>query len=494
MKLVILAPTPDYEANAGARIRYGRIASSLADAGIIMTIEYIGSFDPLTAVCDVVVVSKCYDGRALVVAAILSRRGVKVGIDVFDDYFSQNADSRLNRFRAWLRQIVDMIDFALCSTTVTAAVIARHAPGLPVHLLNDPAPSFDKAVLAANLREKLSEARDSGRIRLGWFGIGDNPIFPVGLSDVSAFASMIRSLASNVFAVELSILTNVRSLDATRLAMIANLPAMTTVNVWSEEQEKELLRASLLCFLPVNAQHFSAAKSLNRAITALCGGCQILSVGYPLYAPLEPLVYRDATNFLDDLDKANMRLSRESLGTLEARIEEFASPAHEAHALANFLDSLPHRVNSKDTAGEPIYLIHGVATNAAAHDMVKAAGGLSVGSPFCKAPLDFDVLFEAGPGKQLAMLVSETLVSRMARAQRKSLIDRERIAGRKYWEVPEGRPGRKNDAAGTGSSLPLQFARYPSVMLSIIESLGSTFGAGRTLFSENSPVPFEPAV
>lgn len=494
MKLIILAPSPGYEANAGARIRYVRIAPGLVEAGIDLSIEYIGSFDPLTAVCDVVLISKCYDARALVAAAILSRRGIKVGIDLFDDYFSQAADSRLNRFRTWLRQIIDLSDFALCSTTVTAAVIASHSPGLPIQLLNDPAPSSDDGELGAILREKLSEARSSGRIRLGWFGIGDNPIFPVGLSDVSAFAGVMRNLASQGYTVDLSILTNVRSLDANRLAMIANLPVMARVEIWSEEREKNLLRDSLLCFLPVSARRFSVAKSLNRAVTALCSGCQVLSVGYPLYAQLEPLIYRDAADFVSDLDKANMRLSRVSLGMLKLRIEELASPAREAVALAAFLRALEEGATTNDLADLPLYLVHGVATNAAAHGVVKAAGGLSVGSPFCKAPMDFDVRFEIRPAKKLVMLVSETAVSRIARIHRKRLIGRGRISGRKYWEFAENNLGSKNDTDWTGMSLPLQFSLYPSVMISIQEKLFSVFGPGRTLFSENSPVPFGSAI
>lgn len=492
MKLVILAPSPDYAANAGARIRYGRIASALAAGGVELTIQPIGGFDPRSAECDVVVMSKCYDARSLVAADVLSRRGVKVGIDLFDDYFSQAADSRLGRFRAWLRQIAGMTDFALCSTAATASIVAKQAPGLAVHLLNDPAPAFDDDMLAARCQEKWSTARASGRLQIGWFGIGDNPMFPVGLTDVAAFAGMIGRLADQGLAVDLSILTNARSLDVARLAMISALPVPTKVSLWSEEAEAALLKTSLLCVLPVNFQPFSAAKSLNRAVTALASGCQVLSVGVPLYDALDPLIYRDADNFLEDLEAGDLRLSSRSIATLRERLDATASPSREAAGLASFLRDIVQSPTRGAHAEQPLYLVHGIVTTPAVHNLVRQVGGLSVGSPFCTRMFDFDVLFEAKRGKRLAMLLSETAMARLSPAYRKRLMPRGRTSGQKYWEVMDGSAVSKDEVAEP-RSLSLQLALYPSVMRAIAERLDQAFGSGRTLYSEDSGLPFESA-
>ncbi|HZU51293.1 MAG TPA: hypothetical protein VE968_05380, partial [Sphingomicrobium sp.] len=172
MKLTVLIPSEEYRNNAGARIRYGRIAPELERHGVRLTFEDISKFDARTVNCDLLLVSKCYDARSLVAAEILSRRGLRVGVDLFDDYFSQIGDSRMVRFRGWLRQMLARSDFALCSTLAMQKVIERYAPSVAVHVLNDPAPPIDEARLAAILREKRDEARASGRLKLAWFGVG----------------------------------------------------------------------------------------------------------------------------------------------------------------------------------------------------------------------------------------------------------------------------------------------------------------------------------
>jgi hypothetical protein len=489
MKIVVLAPSAYYAANAGARIRYARIAPFLNDRGITLTIEPLAAFDPRRAACDIVIISKCYDAHALLAAEILGRRGVAVGFDLFDDYFSQSDDSRLIQRRAWLAQMVCLSRFALCSTAVTANIVRGLAPSLPVHVMNDPAPPFDDRAMGLALRDKMSAARTSAKIRVGWFGIGDNPHFAVGLSDLSAFASVLGQLATSGFAVELSILTNARSLDAAGLAAIANLPVATTVGLWSEAAEAELLSRSLLCFLPVNAQRFSIAKSLNRAITALAGGCQLLSVGYPLYAALDPLIYREADDFIGDLRAGAMRFSADTLALFKQRIEQFASPERESAALASFLQQLSTSVAARPV--EKLYLVHGVASSRAAHVLAKRAGALSVKSPFSDAALDYDVMFAAGAGKRLAMILSNSAIRQTPSAIRRQAVVR-RIAGRKYWEIADPALDGGPDGTWRQPSLPLQLALYPWVMQSIGAMLERTFGPGRVLLSENSHLPFEP--
>src|SRR5262245_60762119 len=105
MKVHVLVPSEEYKNYAGARIRYGRLQPRLAKLGIKLTLQDIAEFDPDRAACDALIISKCHDARALVAAAAVANRGRLVGVDLFDDYFSQEADSRLSRFRLWLRQL-----------------------------------------------------------------------------------------------------------------------------------------------------------------------------------------------------------------------------------------------------------------------------------------------------------------------------------------------------------------------------------------------------
>jgi hypothetical protein len=488
MKMVILIPSEEYKNNAGARIRYGRLAPRLADHGISLTLENISDFDPRSAHCDVLVISKCHDARAVLAAEVLARRGALVGIDLFDDYFSQHADSRLARYRHWLGQILSRCDFAMCSTPVMRGVIGSFAPELAVHIVNDPGPDIDADRLRKALNAKLSAARSGGRIGLCWYGVGDNPNFAVGISDLADFAGAIRQLATAGPAVDLSILTNRRALDAQHLAMIAVLPATVSVAEWSEAAEAELLASSFACFLPVNAQGFSAAKSLNRAVTALAAGCQVLAVGYPLYAPFEGLIYSSAAQLLRDFNSASMRLSASSVDCLLEALDHAASPTREATSLASFIRDLPRRRTS--SADLPPRLVHGVASNGAAHKMVQAVGGLSIGTPFSTTPLGFDVIFQARHGGRLAMLVSDKALSRMKFEMQNRAAAYGAVGDRNFWEIRDPSTAGSADEAWREPSLPLQLALYPSVMKEVLASLDAGFGPGPTIVSETSPLPF----
>jgi hypothetical protein len=392
MKLAVLVPSDAYRSYAGARIRYDRIAPELDQHGIELELTDIGQFDPATADCDGIVISKCHDARALIAAAELARRGKLVGVDLFDDYFSQLSDSRLTRFRNWLVQLVELCDFVLCSTQAMADVVRRYRSSLPTHIVNDPAPmdNFDRAAAIAD--RKAAQARDSRQIQVCWFGVGDNPYFPVGLTDLAAYANALPELSRTGFDVRLTVVTNERALSADGLAMLRRLAVSTEICEWSEEAEKAALDEALVAFLPVSAQPFSVAKSLNRAVTALSAGCQVLSAGYPLYAALDPLIYRDPARTLEDLAAGALRFSAGSDATYRRVLDACASAQAEAGALAGFLAKL---VPQSVADARPLCLIHGHSTRLEAHNFVRTANGLSVASPYCPAPFDFDVLFRA---------------------------------------------------------------------------------------------------
>src|SRR5581483_1495777 len=186
MKIVVLVPSAEYVNYAGARIRFQWMIPELQRRGGELMLRDIGEFAPNSLEADMIIVSKCHDARALVAAAIMAARDCLVGVDLFDDYFSQSADSRMTRFRNWLSEMLPHCHFALCSTDPMAAVIHNYRPDLPVHVMNDPAldPHFDD--LPEVLSRKLIEARDFRRLIVAWFGIGDNPYFPVGLHDLEA--------------------------------------------------------------------------------------------------------------------------------------------------------------------------------------------------------------------------------------------------------------------------------------------------------------------
>lgn len=492
MKVTVLVPSEEYKNYAGARIRYGRVRSGLEGAGIEIDLQDVADFSPQVCDSDVLLISKCHDARALIAATVFGEKGGLVGVDLFDDYFSDESDSRLTRFRNWLSQLLPLCEFALCSTPRMSEIVQRYRRELPVHVLNDPADSANFAAVAPLAARKLTDIRRTGRAKIAWFGVGDNPHFPVGLSDLAAFGGSLRELASSGLDVELSVLTNSRALNAAGLSLLAGVPVRTQVEVWTERSENELLEDAFAVFLPVNAQPFSAAKSLNRAVTALMAGCQILSVGFPLYAPLDRLIYRDVRDLMQDLASGELKVSTARSADAESILARAACPGREAAALAQFLRSLPSpALRGSDY---PLALIHGESTIGSAHKLVQSMQGLSVASPFCSAPLGFDVIFRRRPGK-LVMLVSEKAARRLDGEYLGKLGASEQIADRRYFELQDEihtTPPMKSHAVN-GSSLPAHLAAYPTVMMEISARLSSAFGHCRTILSETSPFPFSAA-
>lgn len=402
MKICVLAPSASYLVSAGVRVRYRRIEGPLSELGHELSVVPIADFKrPQDFKHDVYIVSKCYDARALVAARLIAARGAALGVDLFDDYFSQISDSRFTWRREWLTALLASADFILCSTPAMRAIAQRIAPNHPAHILNDPYGQLDQRTVAAALAGKLERLHQTRTLRLGWFGVGDNPYFSVGLADLAAFGGELARLRTNRFDVRLEILTNRRAVTADALAALRRIALPFELDDWSEQREAMLLERCTACFLPVNAQSFSVAKSLNRAVTALTGGTQVLSAGYPLYESLGDFIYRDAGQLLADLEARRPLLRPETLEPFAHLMESYASPTAEAHKLSAFLQKSSQRPT---TEMSHLAVVHGPHSTRDAHLFVQSMGGLSVASPFAKQQLPYDLRFVLrpnGPGIDL---------------------------------------------------------------------------------------------
>lgn len=489
MKIGVLVPSEEYKHYAGARIRYGRLQPQLLLLGSELELIGIGDLNPADCTYDVLVFSKCHDARSLVLAEALSREGKLVGIDLFDDYFSQIADSRLARYRNWLREILPICRFALCSTPAMAGVVNAIKSDLPCHTVNDPAEGFNSAQHSQIVPAKVLKAQVEQRLQLAWFGVGDNPHFNVGLSDLAAYGGQLADLRRMGMDVELRVLTNPRALDSKGLSLLRQVPVRTVVEEWSEEREEAVLQESFASFLPVNFQPFSAAKSLNRAVTALSAGCQVISPGYPLYKRLDPFIYSSVAEFADDFGRREMRLSSGSLDALHLSIETLSSAEVESRALTQFLGSLD--IGKRDTS-PLVALVHGRETNGATHKMVHSIQGLSVASPFCATKLGYDVVFR-NEGARMVMLISEKAVSRLTREHRDRLSRPRKGLDSKYLELSDeehGKVASYDPITWRTPSISQQIATYDRTMNCIRSRLESAFGQCRVLVSENFSLPF----
>ena len=113
MKLLVVVPSKDSLYSAGTRIRYLRLSNALAQRGCALEVLPIDQLDGASVSADAVVISKVMTVRSIVLARRLRQRGVRVGVDLFDDYFSQKRLSGTQPQQIWLSQLVGQLDFAL---------------------------------------------------------------------------------------------------------------------------------------------------------------------------------------------------------------------------------------------------------------------------------------------------------------------------------------------------------------------------------------------
>lgn len=496
MKLGIIIPTEEQKAQAGVRIRYERIKPALKALG--HDLDFIPIQDLASTskpVHDIYLISKCYDARAILAAQHLQSQGAKVGVDLFDDYFSQLTDSRFVRLRYWLRSLLPHCAFVLCSTPGMQEIAKAYAPLLPAHVMNDPAEPFDAEALAKTLKRKLERARQQRRVEIAWFGMGDNPNFPVGLTDLAAYGSDIDCLRGHGFDIHLSILTNLRAMTADNLAPIRKLATPYSIEEWTAEREAALLERSLVSFLPVNAQSFSRVKSLNRAITALTAGTQVLSAGYPLYQALNPFIYRCPRQLMADLDRSELHMRAATVPSFCERTRQLADVETETKKLTDFLVGLQSPRLPTAHSDAIFAVIHGKETLGDTHKFAQKKNMLSVASPLCKLDLNFDVRFRYNEQGKLSVLVNKKK-NKLIDAQLVPMLNAPiKVLNTEYQRLDVSKvfpdieiPGHALIHLDTPAAIA---AIYPKIMNCVIEILQRIFpGIGWIISEQSKRIPW----
>ncbi len=525
MKVRVLVSSNEQMNNAGVRIRYKRLQEQLKRFQVHMSISAIGDFsDPAKLEDDVYLLSKCYDVRSAVFIQNAKDLGKAIGVDLFDDYFSQKEDSRLGRYRIWLNNSIQLMDFVLTSTQTMRENIQDYLLDVPTLVVDDPAPEINLNNLSCLVERKIAEVQREGSIKLAWFGIGDNPRFPVGLRDLTAFSPKLAELRDTGHKVKLEILTNRRAMTSDVLSALKRLPVPYSIGQWSESAQQALLERSHACFIPVNAQSFSIVKSLNRAVSAMVSGNQVISAGYPLYEPLTDFIYRDPKKLVQDLSANSPLLRADTIKMLSDLLDARASAEREADRLCTFFRDVLNkksgsagwsgtndrtsssraliamrsirRLFSSNLGGEisddavRYGIIHGRDSPDRYYKFLRKAGTLSIGSPFQPAKSDFDVVFSFYKKTgYLRVFVETKVVERVDESIRKKLIAGGNIKGKSYswlW-IDEllSETVRPHD-----SSSFVQFMTYEYSMADLESALKRLFPEIECIISEHSLLPF----
>jgi hypothetical protein len=210
------------------------------------------------------------------------------------------------------------------------------------------------------------------------------------------------------------------------------------IREWSKKREDEALSRCLVSFLPVNFQPFSIAKSLNRGLSALVGGTQLLTAGFPLYESLAEYVYDDAASLIDDLENSKLKLCSEKLGEFAEWVGERAAPAAEAQNLAKFFASKTKSSPKEADDERHCAVLHGAKSTASINSFTQRLGCLSLASPLlpggmrCDAHIGF-----FGNEPSLKLRVSEAALNHLPAELRVAAVWADPSLGKgPSWEVP----------------------------------------------------------
>ena len=341
MRIIFIVGSPQSLTAAGVRIRYKRLQPFFHDKQFstsIVPIQDISERDIQES--DVVIISKIFSSDSLHIIALCRSFGVKVGIDLFDDYFSDYRLSVFRELRDWLELASKAADFLICSTKRMKHVASQFIQPESVHILNDtkdPQVTFSETKTLVD--QKSNYMSHDKSLNILWFGIGDNPYFNVGINDLSSYSNALFQIKKLTSSINFTILTNERALSATNLAKISRLPIKPKLEIWSDFKEFEYLKNTHLAFMPVSHQNFSIAKSVNRCLTALTYGCQVLSNGYELYSDFSDLIYSSTREFATDYTNSSFKFNQHTLPVFKDICKNSYDCEEEVTKFVHFLES-----------------------------------------------------------------------------------------------------------------------------------------------------------
>ena len=340
MIFTFIIPSARWEASAGVRIRYNRLKPFFEAANIFIDIVALENLTySMLEKSDLVVISKIFGPDSIKIISTCRELDKKVGIDLFDDYFSDPTLTVFRRQHDWLKLASNLCDFLICSTDRMKEVALKFLDRRFVHKIND---TTDPQV-SINQTQDLLESKDVRKksrypLRVAWFGMGDNPYFDVGLHDLYTYSNSLSALTKQYPYLEFTILTNERSLITDNLSKISRLPVEPTLKIWTEDYEKDLLRESDIILMPVSNQNFSIAKSPNRCLTALSFGCQVLSTGFPLYDDFSSLIYSSTDQLIYDLNKKYLKFNTSSIKIYKRICDQTYQSEHQVDLFLRFLN------------------------------------------------------------------------------------------------------------------------------------------------------------
>lgn len=397
--------------NAGLNIRTLPIAEDLCSLGVKVNIlsyseviEQILSKN-LSQCYTLWILSKPSKPEYIALMINLKQMGYKVGIDIFDNYYSSS--NALDSFgvRSVWNAALKIVDFITVSTNYIRSCILdlldrQHSRQAIIFLLSDRVPGNTGNQNPKQAVDKWNAlAADEIPFTVSWFGIESNPYFSVGLDDIYANSStllLIKNLVGAVWGNHSTFLFNLctKNLpESHRLcSALSSIGIPTRFIEWSKDSCSNLLKSSHLAFLPTNNSDFVLSKTHNRLTNALNEGCITYITPGSLYSVFACSACVESIPSL-----ASLLIPKPTHSQISVRINDslkyIASIVKSDDQLFGFADYISQDIQKSESSSNPLVLaIMGTNRGVEAIKLLRNTGVIVAGliSPLLKSPPAYD--------------------------------------------------------------------------------------------------------
>lgn len=276
--------------NAGITIRIKPVIKRLRSQGIEVSLvtfkDIVGSL--LNASGDLAkgtyLFSKPHKYEYLACMLALQNLGYRVGIDIFDNYYSESDALREFGVQSIWKNILREADFCIFSTPY----LLKYASSLRIdskymYVIGDPVyPDWYDPLKIKTSTKWEQFFREQSHIDVIWFGIDSNPYFSAGISDIFCNISRLREFLlypSWFFNKKITHKIYICTRDTLRSRKLVTELYKIGINVefvqWSNNVCTQLLEDSHAVFLPTNNNDFVLSKTHNRLVEALSHNCLV---------------------------------------------------------------------------------------------------------------------------------------------------------------------------------------------------------------------------
>jgi hypothetical protein len=298
-----------------------------------------------------VVYSKLYDEATYREALALHARGVRVVVDLCDNYLHvPQGIPELAQARMSLERMLRLADYIVASTPELATVIrAELGPEPSVAVIGDAVEPeivgvresafggwLHRRKLHRLLRWLASGQKKGIGSAVAWFGIHGGPYHEHGMSDLLLIRPLLENLHER-YGIQLTVISNSKE-RFTRTVAPWRLP--THYLEWSPGTFQAALRAHQIAVIPVAKNPFTWCKSNNRLATALSAGVSVVADGIPSYQEFARVCRLDnweqgLTEYIRD-----PVARRRDVGEGQALVARLCSPQAIADAWQELFDSV----------------------------------------------------------------------------------------------------------------------------------------------------------